>query len=125
MKIRIRGNSVRLRLLQSEVAELKKTGKISERIKFGLTEKEILIYTLSVSGKAKNIAAGFCRNEIFISLPQDTADEWFETDLVSLEGEQNLGEDVLKILVEKDFVCVTRTDDPDNLDAFPNPEMMC
>ena len=125
MKIRIRGNSVRLRLLQSEVAELEKSGKVSEQIKFGLTEKEILTYTLSVSKELNEIKAGFCQNEIFISLPQSVAKEWFETDLVSLENEQNLGDEALKILVEKDFLCVTRTDDPDNLDAFPNPDLNC
>ena len=125
MKIRIRGNSLRFRLLQSEVAELNETGKVSETIRFGSGEKEILRYTLQSSEKAAEISAGFCSHEICIVLPADVARVWAETDLVSLENEQNAGDETLKILVEKDFVCLTRTDDPDNRDAFPNPEADC
>ncbi|MEQ1764007.1 MAG: hypothetical protein ABL984_12795, partial [Pyrinomonadaceae bacterium] len=36
MKLRIRGNSVRLRLTQSEVDQLSRTGKISESVEFGV-----------------------------------------------------------------------------------------
>lgn len=122
MKIRIRGNSVRLRLLQSEVTKLGESRKVSEQIQFGLSDDEILTYTLQVSEKANEISAGFCQNEICIVLPEETADNWIKTDEISLENEMDLENDSLKILVEKDFVCLTRKDDPDNLDAFPNPD---
>lgn len=122
MKIRIRGNSVRLRLLQSEVKQLGECGKVSEQIQFGLSEDETLTYTLQVSEKANEISAGFCQNEICIVLPKETAKNWVETDEVSLDNEINLENDSLKVLVEKDFVCLTRKDDPDNLDSFPNPD---
>jgi hypothetical protein len=125
MKIRIRGNSVRLRLLQSEVTKLDVDGKVSEQIQFGLSDNEILTYTLQVSKKATEISAGFCNNEICIILPEQTAKHWIETDEVSLENETNLENSSLNILVEKDFVCLTRKDDPDNLDAFPNPDVDC
>jgi hypothetical protein len=126
MKIRIRGNSVRLRLLQSEVAKLATGGKVSEQIQFGLSDDEILTYTLQVSDQAREISAGLCQNEICVTLPTETAQNWIENnEEISLENEKNLGDDSLHILVEKDFVCLTRTDDPDNLDAFPNPDVEC
>lgn len=125
MKIRIRGNSVRLRLLQSEVSQLGTVGKVSEQIQFGLLDNEVLTYTLQVSNKASEILAGFCQNEICITLPEEMAKNWIETEEVSLESEIDLDNDSLKILVEKDFVCLTRKDDPDNLDAFPNPDIDC
>ncbi len=126
MKIRIRGNSIRLRLLQSEVKQLGEMGKVSEQIRFGLTDNEILIYTLQTSPETNEITAGFCRNEICVTLPEALAKNWIETDEeISLESEKDLENDRLKILVEKDFVCLTRKDDPDNLDAFPNPDLEC
>jgi hypothetical protein len=125
MKIRIRGNSIRLRLLQSEVAELVEKGKVSETIRFGPKETEVLTYTLQISPAAERIDATFENNEILVSLPENAAGNWIETDQVSLEGEKDLTGDGLKILVEKDFVCLTRTKDPDNADAFPNPDADC
>ena len=125
MKIRIRGNSVRLRLLQSEVAELGKSGKVSEQIRFGLSDSEVLTYTLQVSPQAAEMQAGFCENEICVTLPESVASQWINTGEISLAHEKSLADQPLKILVEKDFVCLTRTDDPDNLDAFPNPDLDC
>lgn len=125
MKLRIRGNSIRLRLLQSEIKHLSDNGKVSEKIQFGLSDNEILKYTLQVSPKAGEVFVGFCRNEICITLPEKTAKDWIETEKVSLEFEKSLDNDSLKILIEKDFVCVTRKDDPDNLDAFPNSDLDC
>ena len=126
MKIRIRGNSVRLRLLQSEVTQLGESGKVSETIQFGLSDSETLTYTLQVSTKADKLQAGLCKNEICITLPNDIAIDWIENEeRISLENEKDLENKTLKILVEKDFVCLTRKDDPDNLDAFPNPDIDC
>ena len=56
---------------------------------------------------------------------QNWATNWIETDEISLESAKDLDENKLQILVEKDFVCLTRKDDPDNLDAFPNPDIDC
>ncbi len=116
---------MRLRLLQSEVETLGNTGKVSETIQFGLSDNEILTYTLQFSPKANELLAGFCKNEICITLPEKIAKDWIETDKISLESEKRLENDSLKILVEKYFECLTRTDDPDNLDAFPNPDLEC
>ncbi|MDQ3751004.1 MAG: hypothetical protein M3367_18600 [Acidobacteriota bacterium] len=54
-------------------------------------------------------------------------------DEVSLRSEQSIenrkqnstSENVLKILIEKDFVCLDRKNDPDNADAFPHPTRKC
>ena len=41
---------------------------------------------------------------------------------VGIEATQDVGENTeLYILMEKDFECLTRPDDPDNADSFPNP----
>jgi len=42
---------------------------------------------------------------------------------VSISGEQVLADgDQLKILVEKDFVCLTNREDEDESDMYPHPE---
>ena len=48
---------------------------------------------------------------------------WATTEQVSIQGEQMLDDGgKLKILVEKDFVCLTGRDDEDESDMYPHPE---
>lgn len=126
MKLRVRGNSLRLRLLRGEVERFGKTGQIAETIQFGASPAEQIIYSLEADGETTEIKAGFAGNEIAVKVPLKTARNWIESDEVSLRGEQLIeNETVLKILIEKDFVCIDRRDDPDNADAFPHPTGKC
>ncbi len=126
MKLRLRENSIRVRLLQSEVRQLRETGNVSERISFGVDPTETLTYSLRVSGEAEKIYAQMLNNKIEIFLPILTAENWAETNEVGLYETQNIGDlGELKITVEKDFVCVDRPSDEDNEDAFPHPKIKC
>lgn len=123
MKLRIRGNSIRLRLLRGEVAKFGEKGTVEETINFGTAR---LTYVLQNSADADDIAAQFDGNEIVVKIPAATAREWTQTDLISLTGEQKIADgESLKILVEKDFVCLDRPDDEDNKDAYPNLSHKC
>lgn len=123
MKLRIRGNSIRLRLLRGEVAEFAVTGTLRETINFGASN---LTYMLRTADDANELSAEFIDNQIIVSVPTETARNWTETEKVSLTGEQkNADGKFLKILVEKDFVCLDRVDDEDNLDAYPNTSHKC
>ena len=124
MKLRLRENTIRLRLLQSEISKLAEFGEVTETITFGLTQT--LSYRIEVSAPHLEISAEFKASEITIFLPLEIAKNWLETNLVGLEKEQNINaEKTLKILVEKDFVCIDRPMDADNLDAFPHPKIKC
>lgn len=124
MKLRLRENSIRLRLLQSEIKKLKDSGKVSEEISFSESHK--LIYCLEISEDLQEISAKFENGEIIVKIPVQAAQNWIETDLVGLENEQQInGENSLKILIEKDFVCLDRPFDKDNTDAFPHPQTNC
>lgn len=126
MKLRLRENSIRLRLLQREVRRLRETGNVSERIIFGVNPTETLTYSLRVSGEAQEIYAQMTAGQIEIFLPIKTAEIWADTDEVGLYGIQDIGDlGTLKITVEKDFVCVERPLDEDNQDAFPHPNTNC
>ena len=126
MKLRLRENSIRLRLLQAEVKQLRETGNVSERIIFGVNPTETLIYSLRVSEDAETIYAQMTDNQIEIFLPLKTAENWADTSEVGLYATQTIGDlDELKINIEKDFVCVERPNDVDNKDAFPHPKTNC
>jgi len=123
MKLRIKGNSIRLRLLKSEVERFAAEGAISEQIGFG---GSVLRYSLRMSDKAESINARFANNEIEILIPEAGARDWTGNGDVGFETEQAIGGgEALAIIIEKDFACVDRPDDPDREDAFPNPNVTC
>lgn len=126
MKLRIRGNSIRLRLLRGEVEQFGKTGRVEETIRFGVSPQTHLTYVLEFDRRAPNISAHFADNRITVKIPDAAARAWVASDEISLRDEHPIdGEIVLTILIEKDFVCLERKDDPDNADAFPHPTGKC
>ena len=110
-------------MLKSEVEKFAEAGKISETVSFGASE---LKYSLVMSSGADAIHAEFADNELIIFFPENTAREWTTNDNVGFETEQAVGSNqTLTIIVEKDFVCVDRPNDPDREDAYPNPNVTC
>ncbi len=124
MKLRLRENSIRLRLLQSEIEQLRQGGTVSEKIRFN--ERQTLTYTLIVSAAVTKISSRFENAEIIVEIPHNAIREWTTTDLVGLENKQKINENLtLEIKLEKDFVCLDRPFDEDNRDAFPRPTQNC
>lgn len=118
MKLRIKGNSVRLRLMQSEVATFQKTGKVSEMIDFGTNT---LVYQIQ---KTENdtIKATFENQTITVFIPNETGQSWANSNQIGIEAALSLEGKVLKILVEKDFKCLTDRPSEDESDAYPHPK---
>ena len=62
-------------------------------------------------------------NRISISVPTEILTIWANSNEVSLLYELSLDHDnVLKLLIEKDFACLTPREDEDESDLFPHPE---
>lgn len=118
MKIRIKGNSIRLRLSQSEVKKMESASSISDVIQF---PKKKLTYTLSKSD-IDSVCAEFSGKQILIKAPVALINTWVGSDQVGFEANQNLKEGAsLYILVEKDFKCsVDRNEDESDLFDPPN-----
>jgi Family of unknown function (DUF7009) len=117
MKLRIHGNSLRLRLNQSEVAQFSKTGFIEDSIQFapGASFAYALESLSSLSAPQALYANGWLR----VQVPGAAGTEWACSDRVSISGDQPLESGKrLSILVEKDFQCVHGERDPH---AYPNP----
>jgi len=124
MKVRIVGNSIRLRLRQKEVFLFQEKRAFREIISFGPGSAHQLSFVLKKnSGNQFKIA--FRRNTVTIEAPESVCNEWTNTDLVGFEEsiDTGLGESV-RILVEKDFKCLDGSDE-ENEDAYENPNVHC
>ena len=118
MKLRIRGDSIRLRLTQAEVKRLADEGRVEDSTRFGPDER----FTYAIAFGGSTLSATLSPRAIEVTLPSDVARAWATGDSVGIEGTRDLGDgSTLRILVEKDFACLTKRPHEDDTDAFPNP----
>lgn len=121
MKLRIRGNSVRLRLTQSEVARFGHTGAIKETVEFGAEASRQFSYTLETTCE-NYVNASFENNGLRVFVPNAQAADWINSGEVGIEAAQNVGDGkFLRILIEKDFACFEARPFEDESDSFPHP----
>lgn len=116
MKIRIKDNSIRFRLTQSEVAELDKNGIISSYTEF---PNQTFTYAIERT-KEDAFSAAFSENRMVLRMPAPMVHEWVSSDRVGFDGQSGK----IKILIEKDFVCLDNTLE-DQSDNYPNPNAKC
>ena len=89
MKLRIRGNSIRLRLTQGEVAQLADEGRVEDATDFGGGVK--LNYVLQLDDTRDIVSTTFADATITVSVPDAVADTWCTTDQVGFGNVQDLG----------------------------------
>ena len=117
MKLRIQGDSLRLRLTQKEVAELRDRGRVGSLVEFSPGQE--LIYFLEGSSHAKSVRAAFDGQAIRVTVPTHVMTEWADGDQVSIETPPQAG---LHLLIEKDFQCLHGRGEQDR-DAYAHPLM--
>lgn len=127
MKIRIQGNSLRLRLSQLEVAKFNEIGQVTDGISFGPTPPVMLSYKLERADQPE-MTATFSGNCICVYVPSEQADTWANSE--KEVGMEHLirfpaSEEPLRILIEKDFKCLANRPGEDESDNFPNPNLSC
>ena len=125
MKLRIRRNSLRLRLQQSEVRALTEHGAVIDETCFGAAT---LRCSIERDATLTTMRADLEPNFVRIRVPAARALHWANTDEVSMLAEQATPAGALVILVEKDFQCLQPRDPAlreDDSDAFPNPNPSC
>jgi hypothetical protein len=102
MKLRIRGNSIRMRVSTTELAKIAETGK---------AEDQSLRYGIEVRPTGA-VTATFAGGSILIALPKARLDLWLRPNEISVEGSQPIGGGkVLQIVLEKDVGPARRGDD--------------
>ena len=123
MKIRIKGNSIRYRLTQTEIVNFGKNGYLEERTEF--LNGTAFHYRLEKKTGITNLEASFSGNNICVFVPESIADKWITTDIVGFDNRIKIGEGKeLFLLIEKDFVCLDHTFE-DQSDNYPNPNKTC
>ena len=120
LKLRIRDNSIRLRLTQTEVDLVQQDGLVQGRVRFGGDDH--FDYVLrSVSGAAVP-EANICSNVLTVSVAETDIDHWAKSEEVSISATRPVnGDGQLHILVEKDFECLAPREGEDESDMYPNP----
>ena len=119
MKLRIRGNSIRFRLSQTEMVQLVENGTVHDSVEFSPDAR--LDYRVEAR-PVESLKAGFTAQGIQVTIPTAMVQRWAEPEEVAIRGEQPVTDDkFLSILLEKDFVCLTPRDGEEDADSFPNP----
>lgn len=118
MKIRIRGNTIRIRLMRSEVETVANSGYLSEKTEFNIGS---FTYAIKVVDGINSLSADFKSDTITLYLPASFATEWITTERVGFEENIKLNNGSnLFVLIEKDFVCMDESVE-DQSDNYPNP----
>ena len=89
MKLRIQGNSLRLRVTQKEVARVRDGGPVESFIEFAPGRS--LVYLLEGSPSAETMSATFDGSAIRVTIPMDQMTEWVESDQVGVEARSQTG----------------------------------
>ena len=121
MKLRIRGDSIRMRLKIGEVERIGAGERIAETTHFPGSD---LTYSLEVADIAE-MESRFSDGNLVVRLPRKAAEEWAGSDTVSLVSELSLADaGTLSVLIEKDFECLApghHRDCLDDEDTYPHP----
>jgi len=125
MKLRLRGNTLRLRLTRSEVERAARGEPVREQVDL---PGRALAYELC-STDAQSVEARFdTTREVFVvrvSVPRATVHAWANSETVGIAATSGQ----LSVLVEKDWQCLTADNSgdghgrhpDDDRDTFPHP----
>jgi hypothetical protein len=121
MKLRIKENTMRVRVSRSEVARLLTGDCLEETIHFTPEPVAKLSYALQQDQSLSRPTVQYTENRVAILIPADQVNTWGTTDQVGIAEDISLGNLwSLGLLIEKDFACLDRSDE-DNQDTFANP----
>jgi hypothetical protein len=121
MKLRIKGNSMRLRVSRSELEHFLSGGRIEETIRFAADPKAKLTYALESTLQASAVRVRYEPQEVTVVLSDDQARIWGRESEVGVYAAVDIGPaGSLEITIEKDFACLDRSDE-ENGDTFDNP----
>jgi hypothetical protein len=115
MKLRLRGNSLRLRLTRNEVTRLADCGLVEETVTFGTDSGSVLVYRIrSAEAQDARHAAG----RIDVTVTASSVREWADGPAEGIYFETAAQ---LRVAVEKDFRCLAPREGEDDSDAYEHP----
>jgi len=118
MKLRLKGNTIRLRLSKTEVDLLAAEGNVKEETLIGNTA---LVYQLKKDDTAV-LQALLDNHQLTVSIPHEFANDWPHNAIVGIDNKGVNGSvPPLYILIEKDFKCIDNTEE-NQADNYDNPK---
>ncbi|WP_165227042.1 DUF7009 family protein [Aquisphaera insulae] len=126
MKLRIKGNSIRIRLDRRDLKALVEQGRVDDALRFGPD----LAFTYAVAiGPAprERPRASYEDGRLVIRILAEDAAGWLAGDRVGFDHRQDVDGGTIRVLIEKDFACIDRPagEADDDAFAFPNPSLSC
>ena len=121
MKLRIKGDSLRLRISRSEMERLVAVGRIEETVHFTAVAGESFTYALEHAAEALGVSVRYEPGSVAVIVPTESVLRWTDEsqvgiyESVALDSKRNLD-----LILEKDFACSDGSD-ADNVDTFTNP----
>lgn len=116
MKLRCTTNSIRLRLRRSEVRQLLDNGHLEDFVSF--SPDDTFCFSIHLDQQAEQIFSQKDNGHIRLTIPWNLGRQWGQSDMVGISTDQPIGDgNVLQLLVEKDFPCMTRPEE-DKSDFF-------
>ncbi|MBS1752964.1 MAG: hypothetical protein R2765_12540 [Ferruginibacter sp.] len=118
MKLRIKANSVRIRLTKTEVNKLATESYLQEAT---VLPGQTFIYAIKSDDNATALTIAFENNILTMMVPKSFAANWHQNDMVGMDAWMQVNEkEKLYLLLEKDFVCLDETAE-DQSDNYENP----
>ena len=116
MKLRCRGNALRLRVNRREVEELASGGRIEEAVVFPNDSR--FRYVLEPTG-GRDPRAYFDGETILVTAPHWQVQAWARGEELGLYFDVGADHSILKVSIEKDLECVDGPAEERDPDAFP------
>jgi hypothetical protein len=120
MKLRVRGNSLRIRLTQPEVRQLSGGAAVEDHCVLSPLSQ------LSVAAEPWHLdvfSAAFEEDKLTVRIPQSAIASWAETDDEGIYATLDNGtSEGLRIAVEKDYSCLSPRPEESYTEQFPNPD---
>ncbi len=123
MKLRIKNNSIRIRLTRPEVEIFGKEKYLEEHTEFG---NAIFTYAIRSDSNSTEITADLSNNKITMHIPAAIMEEFVSADTVGFQHDMPLENGKkLFLLLEKDFKCIDQEVEEDQSDNYENPAVIC
>jgi hypothetical protein len=122
MKLRMKGNSIRLRLSKPEVEKLAVAKYLEERTSF---RSNTFTYALQIKDGGDELSADFNDNKLIVFIPGIFTKDWAVNNVIGFNATKQVSDtEPLYILVEKDFKCLDEVTE-DQKDNYENPNKTC
>lgn len=125
LKLRIKGNTLRLRVSRSEAAKLVAGERVEDAIQFTAAPESRLSFGLQGGPQSKPVAIEWKTQSVRVLISEEKMKTWaLETEVGIYETIDLGAAGSLAVAIEKDFACLDGSDE-ENADSFVNPKAAC